>query len=302
MIKFNDLNIQQEKIYNNLNKSIRRVFKHGKYIMGPEIDRLEKKLSSYVNSKYCITVSSGTDALLISLMALNISKGDEVITSPFSYFATSEVILMLGAKPIYVDIDLLTYNIDVNKIENKITNKTKAIIPVSIFGQCADLTNLEKISKKYKIPIIEDAAQSFGAIHNNRRSCNFGDIGCTSFFPSKPLGCYGDGGACFTNNISLANKIKKLRIHGQFKTNQHDLAGLNARLDSIQAAILIEKFKIFSKEVKLREKVAKNYNKLISQNCKNIKIPEILKNNKSVYAQYTIRVKNRKEIITNFKK
>ena len=249
MNKFNDLNIQQEKIYNNLNKSIRRVFKHGKYIMGPEIDRLEKKLSSYVNSKYCITVSSGTDALLISLMALNISKGDEVITSPFSYFATSEVILMLGAKPIYVDIDLLTYNIDVNKIENKITNKTKAIMPVSIFGKCADLTNLEKISKKYKIPIIEDAAQSFGAIHNNRRSCNFGDIGCTSFFPSKPLGCYGDGGACFTNNISLANKIKKLRIHGQFKTNQPDLAGLNARLDSIQAAILIEKFKIFSKEV-----------------------------------------------------
>ena len=232
MIKFNDLNIQQNKIYQGLNQSFQNVLKHGKYIMGPEIFQLEKKLSKFVNSKHCISVSSGTDALLISLMALNINKGDEVITSPFSYFATSEVILILGAKPIYVDIDPLTFNIDVNKIENKITKKTKAIIPVSIFGQCAELSKLEKLAKKYKVPIIEDAAQSFGAKHNKKYSCNFGEIGCTSFFPSKPLGCYGDGGACFTNSSKLAKKIKKLRIHGQNKVNNHSLIGLNARLDT----------------------------------------------------------------------
>lgn len=302
MIRFNDLNIQQSKIYSNLNKAIKKVLKNGKYIMGPEIDILEKKLSKFVNTKYCITVSSGTDALLLALMSLNISKGDEVITSPFSYFATSEVILMLGAKPVYVDIDLSTYNIDINNIEKKINKRTKAIMPVSIFGQCADLTNLENLSKKYNIPIIEDAAQSFGATHNKRRSCNFGTIGCTSFFPSKPLGCYGDGGACFTNDYKIAKKIKKLRIHGQLKTNNHDLTGLNARLDTIQAAILIEKFKIFSKEIKLRKKVAQNYDNLISKNSNNIIIPHILKNNNSVYAQYTIRIKNRKQIINNFKR
>jgi len=302
MIKFNDLSRQQNKIYSNIQKSISRVLKHGKYIMGPEISELENKLSSFVNSKYCITVSSGTDALLISLMALNIKKDDEIITSPFSYFATSEIILMLGAKPIYVDIDQSTLNIDVTQVENKISKKTKAIMPVSIFGQCAELSKLEKIAKKHKIYLIEDAAQSFGATHNGKKSCNFGDIGCTSFFPSKPLGCYGDGGACFTNNLLLAKRIKKLRIHGQYKSNHHSLIGTNARLDTIQAAILLEKFKLFEKEIKLRKKIANNYNKLILENCSNIKIPHILNNNESVYAQYTVLVKNRSKVISNFKK
>jgi UDP-2-acetamido-2-deoxy-ribo-hexuluronate aminotransferase len=302
MIKFNDLSRQQIKIYSNIHKRISNVLKHGKYIMGPEISELENKLSNFVNSKYCISVSSGTDALLISLMALNIKKDDEIITSPFSYFATTEIILMLGAKPIYVDIDPLTFNIDVNQVENKISKKTKAIMPVSIFGQCAELSKLEKIAKKYKIYLIEDAAQSFGATHNSKKSCNFGDIGCTSFFPSKPLGCYGDGGACFTNNLSLAKKIKKIRVHGQYKANHHSIIGTNARLDTIQAAILLEKFKLFEKEIKLRKKIASNYNKLILENCSHIKIPLILNNNESVYAQYTVLVKNRSQIISNFNK
>ena len=302
MINFNDLKAQQKGIITNINKSIKSVLNHGKYIMGPEVYELEKKLAKYIGVKYCISLSSGTDALLTALMSLGVKRGDEVITTPFSYFATSEVILLLGAKPIYVDVELNTFNIDPNKIEQKISNKTKVILPVSIFGQCANFNKILKIGKKYKIPIIEDAAQSFGAEHFGKKSCNFGKIGCTSFFPSKPLGGYGDGGACFTNDLKIANTLRKLRVHGQIKQNMHSLIGFNARLDTLQAAILLEKLKILPKEIILRKKIANNYNKLIAGNFNNIIIPFIGDFNNSVYAQYTIRTKNRKKIISNFKK
>ena len=203
-MNFIDLKIQQKIIKEDLNSRIQKVLSHGKYVMGPEVEELEEKLAEFVNSKHCITVSSGTDALLISLMSLGIKPGDEVITSPFSWISTTEVIVMLGATPVFVDIDPDTCNLDHTKIEKSITDKTKALMPVSLFGQPSKMDSINTVAKKHKIPVIEDAAQSFGATYLGKKSCNLSSIGCTSFFPSKPLGCYGDGGAIFTNNSSLA--------------------------------------------------------------------------------------------------
>jgi UDP-2-acetamido-2-deoxy-ribo-hexuluronate aminotransferase len=292
-VEFVDLHTQYQKIRDDVNQKIQRVLDHGQYILGPETFEFEKKLAAFVGAKHCITVGNGTDALLIAMISLNIKPGDEIITTPFSFFATAETIAILGAKPVFVDIDPRTYNIDPSNIEKAITPKTKAIMPVSLYGQCADFDAINKIAAKHKLPVIEDAAQSLGATYKGRQSCNLTTIACTSFFPSKPLGCYGDGGACFTNDDHLAKTITEIRNHGQSSRYNHTRLGINGRLDTLQAAILLAKLEIFPEELELRAQVANLYNK----HLKSISIaPYIESFNTSVYAQYTIQVNQREKV------
>ena len=226
-IPFIDLKNQYQALKPQIQERINRVLDHGQYIMGPEVQELEEKLAVYTGAKHCITVASGTEALLISLMALGIKPGDEVITTPFTFVATTEAIVLLGAKPAFVDIEPDTCNIDVRKIEEKITDKTKAIMPVSLYGQPADMDEINAIAARHNnIPVIEDAAQSFGATYKGKKSCNLSTIGCTSFFPSKPLGCYGDGGAIFTNDNLIAQAAKEIRVHGQIARYVHTRVGV----------------------------------------------------------------------------
>jgi UDP-2-acetamido-2-deoxy-ribo-hexuluronate aminotransferase len=263
--------------------------------MGPEVEELEDRLSTYTGSKHCITVASGTEALLMSLMALNINAGDEVITTPFTFAATAEVIVLLGAKPVFVDVEPHTGNIDANLIEAKITTKTKAIIPVSLYGQPADMDAINAIAAKFgNLPVIEDAAQSFGATYKGRRSCNLSTIGCTSFFPSKPLGCYGDGGAIFTNDDALAQAMREIRVHGQSQRYVHTRIGLGGRMDTIQCAILLAKFERFEWEVEQRGQIGKRYNQLLDQSGI-ARIQQVVERT-SVYAQYTVMVPNRQAL------
>ena len=306
-MEFIDLKAQQKQLLDDvvtlredIDGRIKFVLDHGKYIMGPEVSELEAKLAEYVGVKHCIGVSSGTDALLIALIALGIKPGDEVITTPFSFFSTAETILLLRAKPVFIDIEKTTYNLDPNNIKSAITRRTKAIMPVSIYGQPANFEKINKVAKEYEIPVIEDGAQSFGSKHNQVKSCGLSTIGTTSFFPSKPLGCYGDGGACFTNDDYLANAMRQISIHGQEKRYKHNKIGLNGRLDTIQAAVLLSKMKIFDKEVALREIIGKKYTKKLNGlGFSNTPFVEL--NNNSVYAQYTIKIKNREKIINYLK-
>ena len=270
---------------------------HGKYIMGPEVAELEEKLADYTGTRHAMSVSSGTDALVIALMALEIGPGDEVITSPFSFIATAEAITLVGATPVFVDIDPATYNIAPERIEPAITNKTRAIMPVSLYGQCADYDTINEIAARCSLPVIEDGAQSLGATHNGRPSCGLTTIGCTSFFPSKPLGGYGDGGACFTNDETLARRMREIRVHGQERRYHHVRIGVNGRLDTLQAAILLAKFDIFPDEIERRQKVAANYARFIQgQTDGAITPPPIAPGNTSAYAQYTIRTPMRDRI------
>ncbi|MBS0617826.1 MAG: DegT/DnrJ/EryC1/StrS family aminotransferase [Spirochaetes bacterium] len=288
---FIDLKTQQARIKPQIDAGIAKVLAHGQYIMGPEIAELEKQLAAFTGAKHCLTVANGTDALLIALMALGVKAGDEVITSPFTFIATGEMIALIGAKPVFVDIDEKTYNIDPKKIAAAITPQTKAIMPVSLYGQCTDADAINAIAAKHNLPVIEDAAQSFGAEHNGRKSCNLTTIGCTSFFPSKPLGCYGDGGAVFTNDDTLAQQMSYVRLHGQDRRYHHPVVGINGRMDTLQAAILLPKLAIFPEEVRLREKIGKRYSSLLA--TKGIKTPYVEAHNLSVYAQYTILVESR---------
>ena len=292
-MQFIDLKTQSKRIETQLLDRIKAVIDHGGFIMGPEVFELERVLAKFVGVEHALAVSSGTDALLIALMALGVTAGDEVITTPFSFFATAEVIALLGAKPVFVDIDKNTYNIDPLLIEAAITPKTKAIMPVSLYGQCADYDAINAIAERYNLPVIEDAAQSFGATYKGRRSCALTTIACTSFFPSKPLGCFGDGGACFTNNAELAARMDEIRIHGQSKRYHHTSLGINGRMDTLQAAILLEKMAIFPEEIELRQEVAERYNRLLSNT---IKKPMIQAHSTSVYAQYTIEVDDREAL------
>lgn len=291
-IAFVDLKTQQDKIKDTLARRISAVLAHGKYILGPEVKELEEKLADYVGVKHCITCANGTDALLIALMALGIKAGDEVITTAFTYVATGEVIARLGATPVFVDIDVKTYNIDPEKIEAAITKKTKAIMPVSLYGQCADFDRINAIAQKHHLAVIEDGAQSFGATYHGRKSCGLSTIGCTSFFPTKPLGCYGDGGACFTNDDELAKAMDQIHRHGQDRRYHHVRMGLNSRLDTLQAAILLAKFESFQVEVERRGHIGARYTEKFQKNTKMIP-PYIVEGNTSVYAQYTIRVEDR---------
>lgn len=289
-MQFIDLKTQSNRIENRLIDRFKAVLSHGAYIMGPEVGELEQALAAFVGVKHALGVASGTDALLIALMALDIGAGDEVITTPFSFFATVEVIALLGAKPVFVDINKDTYNIDASCIEAAITTKTKAIMPVSLYGQCADFDEINALATAYNLPVIEDGAQSFGATYKGHQSGGLTTIGCTSFFPSKPLGCYGDGGACFTNDAELANRMSEIRTHGQSKRYYHSRLGINGRLDTLQAAFLLEKLAIFPEEVQLRQQVAARYQQLLPAK---VKKPSIKQHNTSVFAQYTIEVSNR---------
>ncbi|MDR5609623.1 MULTISPECIES: DegT/DnrJ/EryC1/StrS family aminotransferase [unclassified Arsenophonus] len=292
MMQFIDLNTQQARIKNKINLAIQRVLSHGKYILGPEVTELEEKLADYVGSKYCISVANGTDALQIAQMTFGIGPGDEVITPGFTYIATAETVALLGARPVYVDVCPKTYNLDPQKLEAAITARTKAIIPVSLYGQCADFDAINTIASKYNIPVIEDATQSFGATYKGNYSCNLTTIACTSFFPSKPLGCYGDGGAIFTNDEQLALVIRQIARHGQDRRYHHVRVGVNSRLDTLQAAILLAKLEIFAEEIQLRQQVAKRYDFMLNQ-AGITTTPYIETYNTSAYAQYTIQVENR---------
>ena len=246
-------------------------------------------------------MASGTDALLIAMMALGIKAGDEVITTPFTFIATGETIALLGAVPVFVDIDPDTYNIDPALIEQAITPKTKAIMPVSLYGQCADFDAINEIANKHNIPVIEDGAQSFGATYKSRKSCSLSTIGCTSFFPSKPLGCYGDGGACFTDDEELAKLMREIRVHGQDRRYHHPVIGVNGRLDTIQAAVLLAKLEKFPDEVKARAELGDRYTQLINERCDNVRTPRLVAGNTSVYAQYTIEVEDRDAVQAKLK-
>ena len=299
---FINLGIQQNRIKSQIDINIAKVLQHGCYIMGPEVNELEDLLADYVGTKYCIGVSSGSDALLIAMMALGIGPGDEVITTPFTFIATAEMIKLLGAKPVFVDIDPQTYNIDPVKISLAITTNTKLILPVSLYGQCADMDAINTIAKQHGFPVLEDGAQSFGATYKGKKSCNLSTIGCTSFFPRKPLGCYGDGGAIFTNDDFLATIMREIRIHGQDRRYSHPRLGINGRLDTIQAAILLAKFKIFPDEIIKRNRVAERYTASINELQSTIVVPKIHPNCTTVYAQYSILVNNREKFIAKLKK
>lgn len=298
LMKFIDLNQQYRKRKAAIDSRIHAVLDHGQYIMGPEIQALEERLAAFVGAKHCVSVSSGTTALQLALMAVNIQPGDEVITTPFSFFATAETIILLGAKPVFVDIDPRTYNINPDLIEAAITPQTKVIMPVNLYGQCAELDPINAIAAQHALIVIEDGAQSLGATYHGRQSCSLTTIGCTSFFPSKPLGCYGDGGACFTNDDELARKIVSLRHHGQEGRYYHTSIGTNARLASIQAAVLLAKLDIFTEELAQRQQVAQWYNERLNGQ---IVTPYIEPYNKSSYAQYTIQIQNRDEMQTTLR-
>uniref|UniRef100_UPI00129466AC aminotransferase class I/II-fold pyridoxal phosphate-dependent enzyme n=1 Tax=Trichlorobacter lovleyi TaxID=313985 RepID=UPI00129466AC len=293
-IPFIDLAAQQHRILPNIEKNIATVLRHGQYIMGPEIKQLEEKLATYTGAQHCITVASGTEALLISLMALGIGPGVEVITPPFTFVATAEVIVLLGATPVFVDVEPDTCNIDPSKIKAAITDKTKAIIPVSLYGQPADMDEINAVAAKHGLPVIEDACQSFGATYKGRKSCNVSTVGCTSFFPSKPLGCYGDGGAIFTSDDALAQACREIRVHGQSKRYVHTRIGVGGRFDTIQAAVLLAKLEQFEWEIKQRIKIGAQYNQLMDQH--GIQRVQQRPDRTGVFAQYTVLVDNRDEL------
>jgi UDP-2-acetamido-2-deoxy-ribo-hexuluronate aminotransferase len=294
-MEFIDLKSQYHRLKAEIDVGIQRVLDHGQYILGPEVFELEEKLCAYTGAKYCITVANGTDALQIAQMALGIGQGDEVITPGFTYIATAETVALLGAKPVYVDIDPRTYNLDPDQIEAAITPRTKAIIPVSLYGQCADYDTINAIADKHGIPVIEDAAQSFGATYKGRKSCNLTTIACTSFFPSKPLGCYGDGGAIFTNDSEQAKVLRQIARHGQDRRYHHIRVGVNSRLDTLQAAVLLPKLAVLDEEVADRQQVAQRYTHLLNEAGINT-TPYIEAYNRSAWAQYTVQVSRRDQL------
>lgn len=297
-MEFIDLKSQYGALRTSINERIQRVLDHGQYIMGPEVKELEQALATFTGSRHCITVSSGTEALLISLMALNLRPGDEVITTPFTFAATAEVIVLLGGKPVFVDIEPGTCNIDVKLIEAAITPRTRAIMPVSLYGQVADMDEINAIAARHgNLPVIEDAAQSFGASYKGRRSCNVSTLGCTSFFPSKPLGCYGDGGAIFTNDDALAQACREIRIHGQSARYTHTRLGVGGRMDTLQCAVVLGKLERFDWEVAQRRRLGDEYRRLIEQTCGGqLELLEVKPDRDCVWAQYTVKVPNREAV------
>lgn len=305
---FIDLKTQYQRIRESVNTRIQKVLDHGQYILGGETVELEQQLAQYVGVKHCIAASSGTDTLLIAMMAHGIGRGDEVITSPFTFIATGEMIALAGAKPVFVDIDPRTYNIDPALIERAITPRTKAIMPVSLYGQCADFDAINQLARKHGLPVIEDAAQSFGALYRGKRSCAVSDIGSTSFFPSKPLGAYGDGGALFTNDDEAAKIMREIRVHGQDRRYHHPRLGINGRLDTLQAAVLLAKMEVFEEEVQARSRIGQRYTDLIqaafagaSEERQRVITPYVAPECTSVYAQYTIQVEDRAKVEARLK-
>jgi len=302
-MEFVDLKAQHRHIQTRVDARMRTVLEHQRFILGPEVEELEGRLAARVRARHCVTCASGTDALLLGLLALEIGRGasgspDEVITTPFTFFATGETITLAGARPVFVDVEPVGYNIDPSKIEAAITPRTKAILPVSLYGQPADMDAINEIAERHGLAVIEDAAQSFGALYRGGHSGNLSTIGCTSFFPSKPLGCYGDGGACFTNDDALAGAMLELRNHGQEGRYRHTRIGINGRLDTLQAAVLLAKLEVFDEELTGRAEIANRYTALL-QNA--VHTPRVLADRTSVWAQYTIEVEDRTAVESTLK-
>ena len=295
---FIDLKSQYAALREPINARIQRVLDHGQYILGPEVKDLEERLAAWTGARHCITVASGTEALLIALMALGIKPGDEVITTPFTFAATAEMIALIGGKPVYVDVEEDTANIDAAKVAAAITPRTKAIMPVSLYGQPADMDDINAIAAKHKLPVIEDAAQSFGAEYKGRKSCNLSTIGCTSFFPSKPLGCYGDGGAIFTSDDALAQAMREIRVHGQSGRYHHTRVGVGGRMDAIQCAVVLAKLERFDWEVRQRIEIGAHYTALLGAAVKTMALRP---DRSCVYAQYTVRVAERAKMEAKLK-
>ncbi len=300
-IDFAKLQYQYQLYKTEIDEAMHQVLDKSNYIMGNEVQELETNLQNFTKAKHAITCSSGTDALLLAMMALDIQPDDEIITTPFTFIATAETIAFLKAKPVFVDIDEKTYNIDPSKIEEKITKKTKAIMPVSLYGQPADMDAIQAIADNHNLKVIIDGAQSFGSTFKGKRDSNLGDISATSFFPAKPLGCFGDGGAVFTNSDVLAEKIKMLRVHGQNKRYHHKYIGMGGRMDTLQCAIVNVKLKYYKKDLALRQEVASKYSEQLADSSEQLVLPYVDTGCTSVWAQYSVRVKNRDDVQAKLK-
>lgn len=300
-MQFIDLKSQYHRIKLEVDERIARVLDSGAYVMGPEVQELETALAHFCGATHAIAVSSGTDALLAGMMALGIGPGDEVITTPFTFIATAEMIALLGARPVFVDVEAETGNIDASLLAAAITRRSRLIIPVSLYGQCADMDAIAAVADTHGLPVLEDAAQSFGARYRGRWSCDLSTLACTSFYPTKPLGCYGDGGACFTDDDELALRIRQIRDHGQSARYEHARLGLNGRLDTLQAAVLLAKLAIFPNEIAARARVAARYDKYIAARRVRVRPQSIAQDRVSVYAQYTVEVEQRPRVIEELK-
>ncbi|OGQ17286.1 MAG: aminotransferase DegT [Deltaproteobacteria bacterium RBG_16_71_12] len=288
-----DLRAQYAALKHSIDQRIQRVLDHGKFILGPEVQELEGKLASYTGATHCITVASGTEALLVSLMALDLKPGDEVITTPFTFAATAEMVVLLGGTPVFVDIEPDTCNLDASKIEAKITARTRAILPVSLYGQCADMAAINAVAARHGgIAVLEDAAQSFGATFQDKKSCNLSTLACTSFFPSKPLGCYGDGGAIFTSDDRLAQVCRELRVHGQSGRYHHTRVGVGGRMDTLQCAVVLAKLERFAWELERRHQLGRRYGELLA-GTPGLALPSVRPDRDCVWAQYTVQVEAR---------
>lgn len=292
-MEFIDLKSQYHAMRASIDRRIQGVLDHGQYIMGPEVAEMEARLSEHTGTRHCIAVSSGTEALVISLMALDIGPGDEVITTTFSFIATAEAILLVGATPVFVDVEASTGNLDARLLPERITPRTRAIIPVSLYGQPADMQAINALADTYGIAVIEDAAQSFGATYRGRMSCNLSTVGCTSFFPSKPLGCYGDGGALFTNDDALAQAMREIRVHGQSQRYVHTRLGVGGRMDTLQCAVILAKLERFDWEVRQRQRAAAAYDEMLARS---VPVMACRLDRTSVYAQYTVLVDRRDHV------
>ena len=293
-IPFIDLKTQYRAIEGEVDSAIRRVLDHGQYILGPEVVEMEGALAKLTGSAHCISVASGTDALLISLMALGIGTGDEVIVPAFTFAATAEVVVLVGATPVLVDVEPDTCNIDVKSFEAAISERTRAIMPVALYGQPADMDEINAVANTHGITVIEDAAQSFGATYRDRKSCALSGIGCTSFFPSKPLGCYGDGGAIFTDDGEIAQACREIRVHGQSGRYLHTRIGVGGRMDTLQCAIILAKLRRFDWEIDRRLEIGERYNRLFDE--RGIARTVQRSDRNSVFAQYTIMVSGRSRV------
>ena len=302
-MKFIDLDRQYREYRQEIDSAINRVLESGQFILGSTVSNLEKTLADFAGTPYAIATSSGTDGLLLALMAEGTGPGDEIITTPFTFIATAEVIMLLGARPVFVDIEPDTFNLSVEKIQEALEERRKSggqvrgIMPVSLYGQCADMDEIDDLAAQEGLFVIEDACQSFGAMYRGRRSCALSRYGVTSFFPSKPLGCYGDGGMVFTDSSERAEKLRAMRVHGQSRRYRHDILGINGRLDAIQAAILLAKFPHFEHEVKLRQDVANRYMRLLSERAPAVTLPVVREDRTSVFAQFTVRVPRRDAVV-----
>lgn len=299
-IEFIDLKAQYADLKQTIDSRIQRVLDHGQYIMGPEVHELEERLEAYTGARHCITVASGTEALLIALMALGIKAGDEVITTSFTFVATAEVIALLGATPVFVDVQPDTCNIDPPLIEAAITSRTRAIMPVSLYGQCADMDEINAIAAKHGLMVIEDAAQSFGATYKGKQSCNLSTIGCTSFFPSKPLGCYGDGGAIFTNDDALAKAMREVRVHGQERRYYHTRIGVGGRMDTLQCAVVLAKLERFDWEIEQRLAVGSRYLEML-RSVSGVAPLAVRPDRSCVWGQFTVQVSGREAVLAKLK-